>query len=190
MALSGVDGRRSTGAWLRTLQCGAGLTICRSPTRPRRWQWTSDVKKNKKNTPTTWHPSMGWMLSWSRCTHTVSRTAAGHQAGLGSKHRHSAQEGASVLPKKAVCGSNWPFLRCGGLGRKQQEGRHSTSGKDEWEGVALWGTLDNLQYQPPSAQHLHQAEEHVQHKIAVPVLRYLETLWSPPATRLFNNTKL
>ena len=188
MALSGVDGRRSTGAWLRTLQCGVGLTICRSPTKPRRWKWTSDEKKKKK---TRLQPGVHrWGGCWVGPDVHISRTAAGHQAGLGSKHRHSAQEGASVLPKKAVCGSNWPFLRCGGLGRKQQEGRHSTSGKDEWEGVALWWTLDKLQYQPPSAQHLHQAEEHVQHKIAVPVLRYLETLWSPPATRLFNNTKL
>lgn len=74
----------------------------------------------------------------------ISGTAAGRQAGLVSKHRHSAQEGTSILSKKArvcqhlqktdtdvlpVCGGTCPFPHCGGLDRKQQEGRHSATGK-------------------------------------------------------------
>lgn len=50
MTVSGVDGRRSTGSWLRTSQCGAGRTIYSStPTRPRRWRWTSNGTNHAYN---------------------------------------------------------------------------------------------------------------------------------------------
>ena len=100
----------------------------------------------------------------------------------------------------AVCGGQGPLLCCGLLGRKQQEERRrptGQTGKESWlstgHRAGLSGdsgrkkdpgqtAVHTGQHPPPSAQHLHQAEECVQWQTAVPVQLHQQTqkLFRPP----------